>query len=32
MNEEYRKTDWDFDFSSLPHWDNRNTIPYVFDN
>lgn len=31
MNEEYGKTDWKFDFSSLPHWDNRKTIPYVFD-
>lgn len=23
--------DWKFDFSSLPYWDNRNYIPYVYD-
>lgn len=26
-----KTTDWKFDFSSLPHWDNRNSIPYVYD-
>ena len=20
-----------FDFASLPHWNNRNTIPFVYD-
>ncbi len=24
-------TDWKFDFSTLPQWDNRNRIPYVYD-
>lgn len=24
-------TDWEFDFSLLPHWDNRKKIPYVYD-
>ena len=24
-------TDWNCDFSALPHWDNRERIPYVFD-
>lgn len=24
-------TDWKFDFSSLPRWDNRNSIPDVYD-
>ena len=26
-----KTTDWEFDFSSLPHWDNRDRIPYVHD-
>lgn len=26
-----KTTDWKFDFSSLPHWDNRNSIPFVYD-
>lgn len=26
-----KTTDWKFDFSSLPHWDKRNSIPYVYD-
>ena len=26
-----KTTDWKFDFSSLPRWDNRNSIPYVYD-
>ncbi|MBQ4117025.1 MAG: hypothetical protein IJD37_06575 [Clostridia bacterium] len=30
--EEYRKTDWRFDFESLPYWDNRKTIFGVFDD
>lgn len=30
-DDDYRTTDWKFDFSSLPHWDNRYTIPFVYD-
>lgn len=26
-----KTTDWKFDFSSLPRWDNRSRIPYVYD-
>lgn len=26
-----RTTDWKFDFSSLPHWDNRNSFSFVYD-
>ena len=26
-----RTTDWNCDFSTLPRWDNRERIPYVFD-
>lgn len=26
-----RETDWKFDFSTLPHWENRNSVPYVYD-
>lgn len=26
-----KTTDWTFDFSSLPGWDIRQTIPYVYD-
>jgi len=26
-----RTTDWKFDFSSLPRWDNRNQFSYVYD-
>lgn len=26
-----RTTDWKFDFSTLPHWDNREKVPYVYD-
>ena len=29
--EDNRTTDWNFDFSSLPRWDNRNRIPFVYD-
>lgn len=28
---EQRTTDWEFDFSTLPHWENRSEIPYIFD-
>ena len=24
-------TDWKFDFSTLPRWDNREKIPYIHD-
>lgn len=24
-------TDWKFDFESLPRWDNRERIPFVYD-
>lgn len=27
-----RTTDWQFDFSSLPHWNYRNEFPYVYDD
>lgn len=27
-----KTTDWKFAFSSLPHWDARDKIPYVYDN
>ncbi len=27
-----RTTDWKFDFSSLPHWDVRDRIPYIYDD
>lgn len=27
----YLTTDWKFNFSSLPYWNNREKIPYVFD-
>ena len=30
-SDDHRTTDWKFDFSSLPHWNNRNTIPFVYD-
>lgn len=30
-DDDHRTTDWKFDFSSLPHWDRRNTIPFVYD-
>ena len=26
-----RETDWKFDFSSLPHWENHDTFPWVYD-
>ena len=26
-----KTTDWKFDFSSLPHWDNREKLPWVYD-
>ena len=26
-----RTTDWNWDFSTLPYWDNREQLPYVFD-
>ena len=26
-----KTTDWKFDFSSLPRWNNRESIPYVYD-
>lgn len=26
-----KTTDWKFDFSILPRWENRNLIPYVYD-
>lgn len=26
-----KSTDWKFDFSALPHWDNRDKIPYIYD-
>ena len=26
-----KTTDWKYDFSSLPRWDNRERIPYVYD-
>lgn len=26
-----RTTDWNYDFSALPRWDDRERIPYVFD-
>lgn len=26
-----KTTDWKFDFSVLPRWENRNLIPYVYD-
>lgn len=28
---EQRTTDWEFDFSTLPHWKNRLEIPYIYD-
>ena len=30
-DDDHCATDWKFDFSSLPHWNNRNTIPFVYD-
>lgn len=26
-----KTTDWKYDFSSLPRWDNREKFPYVYD-
>ena len=26
-----RTTDWNYDFSALPRWDNRERIPYIYD-
>lgn len=26
-----RTTDWEFDFSALPNWNNRDSIAYVYD-
>lgn len=26
-----RGSDWNYDFTSLPHWDVRDKIPYVYD-
>ena len=26
-----QSSDWSFDFSSLPHWDNRESFPFVYD-
>lgn len=26
-----KTTDWKYDFSSLPHWKNREKMPFVFD-
>lgn len=26
-----RTTDWNFDFASLPRWDNRERMPFVYD-
>ena len=25
-------TDWKFDFSKLPHWENRDLLPYIYDD
>ncbi len=30
-SEAYHKTDWNFDFSSLPNWSNRDSVPFVYD-
>ena len=30
-NLDYRNTDWKFDFSSLPRWDTRDRIPFIYD-
>ncbi len=27
-----RQTDWNFDFSSLPRWSNRETVPFIYDS
>ena len=24
-------TDWKFDFSTLPHWEDRYSMPYIYD-
>lgn len=29
--EKYKTTDWKFEFSSLPRWNNRDRIPFVYD-
>ena len=26
-----KTSDWKYDFSSLPHWDNREKMPWVYD-
>ena len=26
-----KTTDWKYDFASLPRWDNRDKLPYVYD-
>jgi len=26
-----RTSDWKYDYSSLPHWENRNSIPFIYD-
>ena len=32
VNTELNKTtDWQFDFSTLPRWNNRNIVPFVYD-
>ena len=32
VNTELNKTtDWQFDFSALPRWNNRNRISFVYD-
>jgi len=27
-----KTTDWKYDFASLPHWDNREKFPFVYDS
>ena len=31
MRQNMLTTDWKFDFSTLPRWDNREKIPYIYD-
>ena len=31
MENDMLTTDWKFDFTTLPGWDNRERIPYIYD-
>ena len=31
QDDSFKTTDWKFDFSTLPYWDNRDSVPWFYD-